>query len=301
MANRKRRPRAPQCSGHIDNGRGRRCRNHTWNRDQLCEDHKGQVLPPPPSQATRQSGPTRKPTRPRSTSGSQRRSGADSGSNRQWSRSSPRSSRRSSSRPPSGQVTTPPGGPSGTPERQRLDEAAALCADMMVNGLSDAIAERLTQHVSANTWERLVSGWSVRRCQSLAELARAMLWGRDILHEFAGQAAELITGLLGRSKVERTFAHELLDRLPLPVDQELTATARALQVTGVYLCFSHGWKLTECACFSDVIRDGGQSLMKLLTKEAMDLSEGDYAWLLRSAVPLSSKIEETAPGTQEQR
>jgi hypothetical protein len=124
--------------------------------------------------------------------------------------------------------------------------------------------------VSDQTWQRLTRGWSGRRCSALAKLARTILEAQDRLRGGLVEATDRTLGLLNRSSVERQFAAELVKRLPLPgVGENLIATARGLQVTGIVVCVARNSPLTECACFTDVVRVEGQAKVKSLIAAGM--------------------------------
>jgi hypothetical protein len=129
----------------------------------------------------------------------------------------------------------------------------------------------VTRYVSDQTWQRVTRNWSGRRCDILAQLARAILEGRDRLHEGLGEVASRALGLLNRSSVERQFASELVKQLPLPtVDENLIAAARGLQVTGIVVCLARSSPLTQCACFTDVVLVEGQAKVKSLITAGME-------------------------------
>ena len=112
-------------------------------------------------------------------------------------------------------------------------------------------------------------------CDDLAQLARSILAGKDRLHDVVGRAAGSLFGLLGRPKIERVFAQELARRIPLPVDSQLSAAARGLQIAGIYICIVGNRDLADCACLRDVLRSEGKERLRQLMQGAMD----DWQWL----------------------
>lgn len=159
MGNGRRGRRAARCTARIDGGTGRQCKNRTTDPSGRCwvPGHKSQPARPT-SRPQRAPGTARKATRPRPPA-------------------SPRPSGRSSPSPSSRQAVTPAGRSPGTPEWQQLDEAAALCADVMMSGWSGAVERRAAPYISTDTWNRLLKGWPARRCKALARLSRAILQG----------------------------------------------------------------------------------------------------------------------------
>jgi hypothetical protein len=109
-----------------------------------------------------------------------------------------------------------------------------------------------------------------RGCDDLAVLARNILAGEELLHTAVGLMANGILGLLGRPRVERIFAQELAQRIPLSVDLQLSAAARGLQIAGIYICVVGSRDLVDCACLRDVLREEGETRLQQLTQGAME-------------------------------
>jgi len=82
---------------------------------------------------------------------------------------------------------------------------------------------------------------------------------------------------LGRPKIERVFAQELARRVPLPVDAQLSAAARGLQIAGIYVCVVGNRDLADCACLRDVLKAEGKERLQQLVQGAME----DWQWLPR--------------------
>ncbi|MET4920963.1 hypothetical protein P3L51_01015 [Streptomyces sp. PSRA5] len=136
--------------------------------------------------------------------------------------------------------------------------------DVVERGGAAVIAERAVAYASDDSWNRLVKRHSRRGCEDLALLARSILLGKDQLHDVVGRAAGGLFGLLGRPRIERVFAQELARRIPLPVDAQLSAAARGLQIAGIYVCVVGNRSLTDCACLHVLIVDGQERLQQLL-------------------------------------
>ncbi|MEV0743397.1 hypothetical protein AB0I51_47520 [Streptomyces sp. NPDC050549] len=164
-----------------------------------------------------------------------------------------------------------------TRERQKTEEAAQLCLDVVERGGTAVIAERASAYVSDETWKKLVKRHRRTGCDDLAELARNILKGKEQLHEAVGRAAGGLFTLLGRPRIERVFAQELARRIPLPVDAKLSAAARGLQIAGIYVCIVGSRDLADCACLRDVLRGEGQERLQRLMQGAIE----DWQWLPR--------------------
>jgi hypothetical protein len=149
-------------------------------------------------------------------------------------------------------------------------KAARVCADVLERGGAVVIAERASAYVPDETWQTLVKRHRKRGCDDLAALARNILRGEELLHAAVGRTASGILGLLGRPRIERVFAQELAQRIPLPVDMQLSAAARGLQIAGIYICVVGGRDLVECACLRDVLGEEGEERLQQLIQGAMD-------------------------------
>ncbi|WP_239380546.1 MULTISPECIES: hypothetical protein [unclassified Frankia] len=153
----------------------------------------------------------------------------------------------------------------------RVRSAAEACIGLIASSSpQEVVIGRATEYVSDETWQRLTRSWSGRRCSALAKLARTILDAQDRLREGLVEVTDRTLKLLNRSSVERQFAAELVKRLPLPaVGENLIAAARGLQVTGIVVCVAASRPLTECACFTDVVRVEGQAKVKFLITAGM--------------------------------
>jgi hypothetical protein len=61
-----------------------------------------------------------------------------------------------------------------------------LCADAIEQGVLNAVPNRVAQYASEQTWDRVVRHWRGRNCTEIAQLARAILTGKDKLHAGIG-------------------------------------------------------------------------------------------------------------------
>lgn len=229
---------------------GKLCKNRVTGPDVRCRFHVG--LP-----AGRVTSPPR-PRRPRRTA---QRAPA------RTRRSAPvRAAPRAAAVPRQQRAApTPP-----SPERRRLEEVAGFCADTLKDGGAAAIADRASAYVSDATWKALVRKHRRKGCDELAELARAILKGKEQLHDAVAQTAGGLLGLLRRPRIERVFAQELARRIPLPWDAQLAAAARGLQIAGIYVCLVGNRELADCACLADVLKAEGKERVKKLIQAAVE-------------------------------
>jgi hypothetical protein len=144
-----------------------------------------------------------------------------------------------------------PPGPQGESPAWGSEASAALLADVLVDGISPAIANRLAGRVAdylGTEWERLLPRrWSARDCRLLAQTARAVLDLKKSAHKAVGEAvSELLPA--GTSSFRRMLVRKIAEKVPLPWDAHVEATARGLLVIGIYLCLLHNRPLERCPC-----------------------------------------------------
>lgn len=135
--------------------------------------------------------------------------------------------------------------------QERVRRAAEYCADVVSGGnWADTVAERATDYVSDETWQRLLRGRRKRQCKALARTAESLLAGKQEIHNVLGFLVSRGVSLLGGGDAVQAFTRELVSALPLPVlDAKLVAASRGIQVTGVLICVLAGRDLTSCDCF----------------------------------------------------
>lgn len=150
-----------------------------------------------------------------------------------------------------------------------MEAVARFCADALGGWGAVNIADRATTYVSDETWRALVKKHRRRGCDDLAQLARDIFKGKEHLHDVVARSAGGLLGFLGRSRIERTFAQELARTIPLPVDAQLSAAARGLQIAGIYVCFVGNQNLADCACLRDVFKVEGKERLAQLMQGAV--------------------------------
>ncbi|MBI1758537.1 MAG: hypothetical protein HYR62_04840 [Actinobacteria bacterium] len=163
--------------------------------------------------------------------------------------------------------------PNRTPDerqRQRIDEAAEACVEVLTDGWQETVASRAETYVTGTTWDKLFRRRRHERCTGLARLASAILAGKERLHDLVGSLAGWAVSLFSGDQIVRAFARELASSLPLPPDAKLVATARGLQVTGVLLCLANGDDLTHCRCFIDLALSETKTRVRKILVSALD-------------------------------
>ena len=77
--------------------------------------------------------------------------------------------------------------------------------------------------------------------------------------------------LLGHGNLVSSFTGELVKALPVPWFAKVTAAARIIQLTGIWLCFINDRKLADCECMTDLVKfESIEVLGRLLVAGAGD-------------------------------
>jgi hypothetical protein len=167
-------------------------------------------------------------------------------------------------------------------ERQRIEEAAAFCADSLSEGWQRAVAAQITDYAES-TWERLKRSHRRRNCKALARIARSILKAKTQIHRLIGHATGWAVKKLGAGDAAQAFADELASNIPLPFDTKMIAVARGVQVAGILLCVMDNRNLTRCECFIDLaLAETKERLQQIL-----DAAMSDWVGLARFTSPTS--------------
>jgi hypothetical protein len=156
----------------------------------------------------------------------------------------------------------------------RVETAAAFCGDVAIDGWQDAVASRAADGLKRRTWNRLFGRRRDGDCRAIAAMAKALLDGKEKLHDLVGEASGWFAEKLGGQSLERIAAKELAKKIPIPVvDDQAAIVARALQMIGISLCLAGDIPLERCQCFIDL----ALSETKEQVKEKLAAALGDWA------------------------
>lgn len=154
-------------------------------------------------------------------------------------------------------------------QRERVRKAADYCSDILTDGWVEVVAERATDYVTDETWQRLFQSRN-NYCKTLARIAQGILVGKDQMHRFLGRFAAWLLSLIGVGAVAREFAGELVANIPIPpIDAKMVAVTRGIQVTGILLCVVREEDLTRCQCFIDLALVEAKTRVKKILVTAM--------------------------------
>jgi len=252
---------------------GTPCKVRVRASGQRCRFHRGQRGPEVGAWAPKRSGATAKPARGR-------RFAPSAGSSRSAKRAPSAKRRGSTHRPPQASRRRTPD--DLTPnQRRRVETAAAFCSDVLVDGWLETVSDRANTYVTEPTWNRLLRSGR-RRCRLLANLAAAVLAGKTLLHDRVGALVDWVASAFVAGPVERQFARELANKIPLPLDAKLVATARGAQLAGIMSCLVNGDDLTRCQCFIDLALNETKKQVAELLVAAM------HDWIGLAAFPPKS-------------
>jgi hypothetical protein len=154
--------------------------------------------------------------------------------------------------------------------REQVKTAADYCSSLFTDGWADTVADRATDYVSQQTWDRLFRR-RTNQCKALARLAQNVLMVKDELHAWIGRLVAWLLSLVGVDATVRNFAGELASNIPItPVDVKIVAVARGLQVSGIALCVFRDEDITRCQCFIDLALAEAKTQVKKILAAAMD-------------------------------
>src|SRR5918999_143094 len=143
-----------------------------------------------------------------------------------------------------------------------LRELADMCGEALASGGDDAIAAWAAPYSTDESWRKLALGRPKRNCRELAKLAREILDAKDYFHRKAGSLTQRFLELTGLSPVGAMFAGKLVEKLPYPGDLQVVAVARALHITGVWLCFAGDRDLMKCECLQALAKEEVKTRIK---------------------------------------
>lgn len=169
-------------------------------------------------------------------------------------------------------------------ERQKVEAAVQVCAEILTDGWQEVVAERASGYATSETWQKLFQSHRRRRCRLLADIAKRVLRAKDLAHQLVGGLAEWIFSALNRSRLEQKFARELAKKIPLPQEESVVAAARGVQITGILLCLVNGDDLSRCQCFIDLALEQTKTALKNILCAALE----DWRWLAQFPPKISS-------------
>lgn len=153
-------------------------------------------------------------------------------------------------------------------ERERVEKAAELCADLISGGWQETVADQIVAY-APTTWDRLRRSGQRRNCKALARTARFILKTKVQIHKGVGKLFGWCVSGFGHGGAIRAFEEELASNIPLPTDAKMIAVARGLQVAGILLCVMDDKALEQCDCFIDLVRAETEERVKQILIAAM--------------------------------
>jgi hypothetical protein len=145
---------------------------------------------------------------------------------------------------------------------------------MLDGSFAAAIKAQLVQTTSEKTVDLLTSHWHGSQCDELAAAARRLLSLKGLLQKFLSYILTRITRALGYGDAVSSFVDELVTAVPVPWTAKVTAAARIIQLTGIWLCLINDLDLTDCSCLIDLVRaEGLDALGQLLAAATQNWRE----------------------------
>jgi hypothetical protein len=161
---------------------------------------------------------------------------------------------------------------------------------MLCDGIAPALTDLVVEYVGEIGKQALQERpWSPDNCHSFADVARRLLTVAATMREVLGQT---VSSLLPTDTpaFAKSLAMKLGERFPLAWDRKLRAVARALQVTGIFMCMVKCLPVRECECLcmlcSEVVQGAIEVRVMALVQDAeidirmVEAAEGSrVSWL----------------------
>ncbi|GAA5154353.1 hypothetical protein GCM10023321_26030 [Pseudonocardia eucalypti] len=163
-------------------------------------------------------------------------------------------------------------------DEAKVKAAADFCADVFKDGAVEATAERVADHVTKETWNRLKRKWRRGRCRWLNEMAKIVLAGKAKYHELGATAITKMLRLVIGHKAESAFVRELATNLPLPGDAKFVAVAQGIRIIGIWLCVVEYSSPERCFCFEALALQYGKEATKSLLIAEGELWTKQAGW-----------------------
>jgi hypothetical protein len=137
----------------------------------------------------------------------------------------------------------------------------------------DVVAERLEKILGRDLWDGFqLRGLRSAVCEALAAAAQELLKASTFLPDAAGELAANVVAKRGGAQLEcevaRQVAKFVMNKITLPVQAKLKATARGLQTVGIYICATLG-QIDSCPCLRDLVKEVGAEAIKQTIRNAL--------------------------------
>jgi hypothetical protein len=144
-----------------------------------------------------------------------------------------------------------------------------IAVDVCIDGWQITVAERGVDALGEKLWNTIEKR-NRKGCDQLAAAARHLLEVKAATRDLVGKAAARLYSLAtptspedqaGWRFIQLETVRATASKIPLPTDQVLEQTARALRIIGIYLCTVND-NLDHCECLIDLARDTAEDQLK---------------------------------------
>lgn len=145
--------------------------------------------------------------------------------------------------------------PSREPQSDDKDHAAELLADVLTDGVDEALANLIVDYVGKVEVKRLRRRRRHSKdCQWLAEAAKAISDLGERTHRVTGR---MVSDALphGTARFVRRLVAKMGEKIPLPWDAKIKLVVHGLQAVGIFLCMIQGLAPQQCPCLLMLARD----------------------------------------------
>ncbi|MEU7880647.1 hypothetical protein [Microbispora bryophytorum] len=143
-----------------------------------------------------------------------------------------------------------------------------MVADVTTDGWKTTVAQRSSDLLGSALWDE-VRAARHSGCAPLAAAARKLLEVQDQAHALV---ADILVGKSPADRAGRCLGELLRNyakKIPIPGEEVLELSARALRIMGIYLCTVAG-ELNRCECLDDLAQAVGKDKLKEMISTGLD-------------------------------
>jgi hypothetical protein len=170
--------------------------------------------------------------------------------------------------------------PKKRPYKVPREQAAELIASIVTDGWKSAVAEKAAEAFDETFWRSLPRRQRRRRanCKALADLATAMESCMERAHDAVGAIADKGLDWLHRPTLERNIAVTFAKKIPLPGEDQISATVQAIRIFGILLCVEEGLDIVnDCPCFWKLAEDKSKEELEAVLEHKLDALQTSVA------------------------
>jgi len=154
------------------------------------------------------------------------------------------------------------------------DPSAALIADILTDGLDDALGKLIADYLGERGAKTIRARRHPSDCREIAAAAKSLLSLKKSAHEITGEA---VANLLPPSTPPfvRTVTAKLGEKIPLAGETELLAVVRGLQALGIFICMVQGLPPARCPCLLMIGEEVGKAVVREEVRHLIEAGRRD--------------------------